>query len=52
MVIQHKKDMNMDWLDNQAKEKFGEFGFHSCSIKEQEELVYLLTESQINSYLK
>lgn len=52
MVIQHKKDTNMDWLDHQAQEQYGEFGFHSCSIEEQEELVYLLTESIINNYGK
>lgn len=52
MVIAHRKDINMDWMDKKASELYGAFGFHSCSIKEQEELVYLLTESQINSYLK
>jgi len=36
------KEQLQQWLDEQAQEQYGEFGFASCSEQEQVDIVYSL----------
>lgn len=39
------KQQLLQWLDEQAQEQYGEFGFATCSQDEQVEIVYSLVMS-------
>ena len=39
------KEQLLEWLDEQAQEQYGEFGFATCSEDEQVDIVYSLVMS-------
>ena len=39
------KEQLLQWLDEQAQDQYGEFGFTTCSEDEQVEIVYSLVMS-------
>ena len=39
------KEQLLQWLDEQAQEQYGEFGFATCSEDEQVDIIYSLVMS-------
>jgi hypothetical protein len=50
--MEKDKQELLEWLDLQAQEQYGEFGFATCNEDEQVEIVYNLIMSMKSLWLK